>query len=95
MITLFSNSPTLDLHGESSDYARFAINDFINDNYKLKNEYIVIIHGKGSGILKKTTQEVLRSNKLVEEYKIDNFNDGQTVVKLRIWIWLLSFFMVE
>lgn len=84
MITLFSNSPTLDLHGESSDYARFAINDFINDNYKLKNEYIVIIHGKGSGILKKTTQEVLRSNKLVEEYKIDNFNDGQTVVKLRI-----------
>lgn len=84
MITLFSNSPTLDLHGESSDYARFAINDFINDNYKLKNEYIVIIHGKGSGILKKTTQEVLRSNKLVEEYKIDNFNDGQTIVKLRI-----------
>lgn len=74
----------LDLHGESSDYARFAINDFINDNYKLKNEYVVIIHGKGSGILKKATQEVLRDNKLVEEYKIDNFNDGQTIVKIRI-----------
>lgn len=84
MITLFSNCPTLDLHGESSDYARFAINDFINDNYKLKNEYVVIIHGKGSGILKKTTQAVLRENKLVEEYKIDNFNDGQTIVKIRI-----------
>ena len=84
MITLFSNCPTLDLHGESSDYARFAINDFINDNYKLKNEYVVIIHGKGSGILKKATQEVLRENKLVEEYKIDNFNDGQTIVKIRI-----------
>ena len=84
MITLFSNCPTLDLHGESSDYARFAINDFINDNYKLKNEYVVIIHGKGSGILKKATQAVLRENKLVEEYKIDNFNDGQTIVKTRI-----------
>ena len=84
MITLFSNCPTLDLHGESSDYARFAINDFINDNYKLKNEYVVIIHGKGSGILKKTTQAVLRENKLVDEYKIDNFNDGQTIVKIRI-----------
>lgn len=84
MITLFNNCPTLDLHGETSDYARVAINQFVDDNYRLKNEYIVIIHGKGSGILKKKTQETLRLNKLVDEYKIDNFNDGQTIVKLRI-----------
>ena len=83
MITLYSNCPTLDLHGESSDYARVAINDFVRDNYELKKETIIIIHGKGSGILKKTTQATLRDNKYVEEYKIDNFNDGQTIVKLR------------
>ena len=84
MIPLFSNCPTLDLHGETSDYARFAINVFVNDNIKLKNEYIVIIHGKGSGILRKITHETLRYNKFVDEFKIDNFNDGQTIVKLRI-----------
>ena len=86
MITLYSNCPTLDLHGESSDYARVAINDFVYDNHKLKNETIVIIHGIGSGILKKTTQDTLKNNKLVESYKIDNFNDGQTIVKLRLKI---------
>lgn len=83
MIMLYSNLPTLDLHGYDRDYARIQINDFINDNYKIKNRKVIIIHGNGSGVLKKTTQETLRRNKLVEDYKIDNFNDGQTIVNIR------------
>lgn len=83
MIDLYRNLPHLDLHGYDRDYARIAINDFISDNIKMKNQKIVIIHGRGSGILKKTTQNTLKSNKYVDEYKIDNFNDGQTVVKLK------------
>ena len=84
MITLYNNCPTLDLHGETSDFARIRINEFILDNYKLKNETVIIIHGIGSGIIRKVTQETLKNNKYVESYKIDNFNDGQTIVKLRI-----------
>ena len=38
MITLYNNLPTLDLHGENSEYAKIMINEFIADNYKLKNE---------------------------------------------------------
>ena len=83
MIMLYSNLPTLDLHGYDRDYARIQIIDFINDNYKIKNRRVIIIHGNGSGVLKKTTQETLRRNKLVEDYKIDNFNDGQTIVNIR------------
>ena len=82
MIVLYSNLPTLDLHGYDRDYARIQINDFINDNYKMKNKKVIIIHGNGSGILKKMTQETLRKNKLVKDYKIDNFNDGQTIVTI-------------
>jgi len=82
MIMLYSNLPTLDLHGYDRDYARIQINDFINDNYKMKNKKVIIIHGNGSGILKKMTQETLRKNKLVKDYKIDNFNDGQTIVTI-------------
>ena len=80
MITLYSNLPTLDLHGYDRDYARIKINEFIYDNYKMKNKKVVIIHGNGLGVIKKTTQDTLRKNKLVKEYKIDNFNDGQTIV---------------
>ena len=83
MLTLYSNLPSIDLHGLDRDYARILINEFINDNYKMKNYKIIIVHGNGTGIIKKTTQETLRVNKLVEEYKIDNFNTGMTVVTLK------------
>ena len=83
MISLYSQLPTLDLHGMDRDYARIQINDFIQDNYQIKNTKIIIIHGNGTGIIKKTTQETLKNNKLVEEYKIDNFNSGMTIVTLK------------
>lgn len=80
---LYDNLPSLDLHGIDRDYAKILINDFINDNYKIKNKRVIIIHGIGTGIIRKTTQEVLKNNKLVENYKIDNFNPGMTVVDIR------------
>lgn len=82
MMTLYDNLPTLDLHGIDRDYARILINEFLLDNYKIRNLKIVIIHGNGSGIIKKTTQETLKKSKLVESYKIDNFNSGMTIVEL-------------
>lgn len=76
--------PSIDLHGESRESARMLTNDFINENIFLKNEIIVIIHGKGTGILKKEVHDTLMKNKHVIEYKIDNFNDGCTIVRLKI-----------
>ena len=49
----------------------------------MKNEYIAIIHGKGSGKLKEATKQVLSINKYVLEYKICYFNEGMTLVKLK------------
>ena len=80
---LYNNLPTLDLHGTDRDYARILINDFIKDNYDIKNEMVVIVHGNGTGIIKKTTQETLKRNKYVDTYKIVNFNSGMTVVRIR------------
>lgn len=83
MIQLYNNLPTLDLHGIDRDYARILINDFINDNYNIKNYRVIIVHGVGAGIIRKTTQEILKRNKHVENYKIDNFNEGQTIVDIK------------
>lgn len=83
MLTLYKNCPTLDLHGMDRDYARILINDFIRDNFNIKKETVIIIHGIGTGIIRNTTQETLRRNKYVDTYKIDNFNAGQTIVKLK------------
>jgi len=79
-----SRYPSIDLHGFDRDSARMAVNDFVNENLFLKNEIIVIIHGIGTGIVKKEVHEALRVNKRVLEYKTDNFNSGCTIVKLDI-----------
>lgn len=75
--------PSIDLHGYGRDSARVLINDFVLENYYLYNEIIVIIHGVGTGVLKAETLNVLKKNKLVLDYKIDNFNSGMTLVLLK------------
>ena len=79
-----SKSPTLNLHGETRDTCVFLINDFISDNLKLKIEYIGIIHGRSSNILKNKVHEVLKCNKYVETFRVNIFNPGVTIVKLKI-----------
>ena len=74
--------PSLDLHGETALTSTILVKEFINDNIMLKNKEIVIIHGKGFGILKRAVHNYLKTDKRVVEYKIDNFNDGVTRVIL-------------
>ncbi len=75
--------PSVDIHGETSLTCIAVINSFIKDNVKLKKKNILIIHGKGSGVLKKATHDYLKKNKYVEKYYIDGLNDGQTIVELK------------
>ena len=77
------NLPSIDLHGLDRLSARIKINEFINDNKKMKNSIVVIIHGIGSGILKKETNDTLKNNKDVIDYKIFYNNDGMTLAKIR------------
>ena len=76
------NLPTIDLHGEIVDSARVLINDFINDNIKLKKYKIVLIHGKGGYILRDFIHDYLKKDKRVEKYYLD-INTGQTIVELK------------
>lgn len=76
--------PKLDIHGETSATCIALIKSFIKDNIKMKNEKIIIIHGKGTGILKKATHEYLKKDKNVKKYYIDGMNDGQTILELNL-----------
>ena len=78
------NLPTLDLHGYDTSSARVSTNDFINRNIIMQNNKIVIIHGKGTGLVKKAFHEVLKENKKVINYHTDNLNDGLTIVSLLV-----------
>ena len=74
----------LDLHGEDRIGTKIKVRSFLNDNYKLGNKEIAIVHGVGKGILKKEVLDILRHDKRVEEYNIDMFNEGCTLVKLKV-----------
>lgn len=79
-----SNLPTLDLHGEDKVGAKVKVNEFIMDNIKLGNQKLLIIHGIGKGILRKEVHNILKKNKKVLEFKLDNFNIGCTYVIIDI-----------
>lgn len=81
---LYKNLPTIDLHGETGDIAAILVKNFVNDNITLKNEKIVVIHGIGKGIVKKAVHNELKSNKNVRSFKLDNFNEGQTIIELNL-----------
>ena len=83
-ILCINSYPTLDLHGVDRETARVLVNDFVNEQYKLKKEFIVIVHGIGSGIVKKVTHDTLKLNKRVLEYYTAYNNNGSTIVKLDI-----------
>lgn len=83
-VIFIDNLPKIDLHGYDKDTARVLINDFINDNYKQKINIFCIVHGVGSGALRITTNETLKKNKKVIDYKTFYYNQGCTIVEIRI-----------
>ncbi len=77
------NIHSLDLHGYDSIGGVAILKNFIDNECRIESKKIVVVHGKGSGILKHAVHEYLKKDKRVLEYRLDNFNDGQTIVILR------------
>ncbi len=65
------------------EITRILVKDFIRDNYKMGNEKVIIIHGRGTGILKQAVHETLKKDKLVEKFYLDFFNIGSTIVSIK------------
>ena len=83
-VIFIDSFPKIDFHGYDRETARVATNDFIEENVKLKNEVFVIIHGVGSGVIKRTVHETLKRNKRVIEYKTFYSNNGSTLVRIKL-----------
>ena len=83
-ILFIDSLPTIDLHGYDRLYARLKVEDFINDNIKLKNEFIVIVHGIGGHVLRHEVHDLLSKSKKVIDYKIFYNNVGCTIAQLNL-----------
>lgn len=83
-VLVTSKMPKLDLHNEIVAMVEVLVNTFINDNKLLKNEYIIIIHGKSTNILTEEVHRILKNNKDVADFYKDNWNLGQTIVQINL-----------
>ena len=74
--------PCIDVHGYNRDMIKYTLDIFIKDNIKMKNKKIIIIHGKGEGILKEEIHSLLKKDKRVQKFYLDGFNNGCTIIEL-------------
>ncbi len=87
-IDYYSNlqSLRLDIRGKKPEEAEFDVIRFIDDAYASNTKEVEILHGKGTGVLKQTVTEILKSHKFVESFdfaKIELGGEGITIVKLK------------
>ena len=76
----------LDLRGMMSDEAIGAVEIFLDNALMGKLETVTIIHGKGTGALRKAVREHLKRSRYVKEFRPGAYGEGEdgvTVVTLR------------
>ena len=73
------NAHSIDIHGYDRFGAVAMIKNFIDNENRIDSKVLIIVHGKGEGILKQATHEYLKHDKIIKEYKLDIFNDDKTI----------------
>ncbi len=81
----FRNTPTkaeLDLRGMSADEAVATLAVFLDSAMLANLSQVRIIHGKGTGVLRKAVQEELRHNKTVKRFRLGVYGEGEDGVTI-------------
>ena len=81
-----SASHELDIRGLESLEAESVVETFISSAVMGHLETVTIIHGKGTGALRKAVHEILRRNKAVRTFRLGVYGEGEsgvTVVTLK------------
>ncbi len=76
----------LDIRGERPEEAEFQVNKFVDNAYAAGLERIEILHGKGTGALKRTVKEILSKHSSVKNFyfaPIEIGGDGITIAELK------------
>jgi len=70
----------LDIRGQNIEEARVRIDKYIDDAVIAGLHEVSIIHGKGTGVLRKGVNEFLKSHPHVKSFRLGKYGEGETGV---------------
>ena len=82
----FSVSPEINLLGKTVDEALAALDKYLDDAYLAHLENVRVVHGKGTGALRKAIQQHLKRIKYVKSFRQGEYGErdaGVTLVEIK------------
>lgn len=75
-------SPDVDLRGMTTDEAEGVVELFLDQAMLGNLQTVTIIHGKGTGAVRKTVHQVLKKNRAVKSFRLGRYGEGEDGVTL-------------
>ena len=85
-VSLEAPNIRLDIRGNKPEEIEFEVVKFLDDAFSSNTGQVEIVHGKGTGVLKQTVHEILKSHSGVKDFnfaKIELGGEGVTIIKLK------------
>ncbi len=76
----------INLLGMTTDEAISAVSKYLDDAYVAHISPVRIVHGKGTGALRKAVHQYLKSQKNISEFRLGEYGEGDagvTIVKFK------------
>lgn len=78
----YSVSTEINLLGKTVDEALSELDKYLDDAYLAHLPSVRIVHGKGTGALRKAVQGYLRKNRVIKSFRLGEFGEGDAGVTI-------------
>lgn len=75
-------SPEINLIGETTSEALPELTKYLDDAYLARLPQVRIVHGRGTGALKKMVHTVLKKNKYIDSFRLGEYGEGSDGVTI-------------